>query len=171
MVTLYVPVGFEDVVAAGRSTVPAHAANATEISITNPPKTKPRGALRVVLLSRRTAHPSTSVKSIESIGIRTAVIIRKGIVGLGYRTATFLSEVIKIIFTVIAELPGMTALGVMVQLATAGTPEHESTIMSVKDGNGVIVSCKLVEFPARTMPEGDVRLSEKSCPVPRKSTD
>jgi hypothetical protein len=129
MVTLYVPVGFEDVVAAGRGTVPAHAANATETSIRNPPKTIAREALRVEALRRRTAHPSASIKSMKSIRIPTVVIIRRGAVRLGSPTANLLSEVIKIIFTVIAELPGVTALGIMVQLATAGTPEHESAII------------------------------------------
>ena len=129
MVTVYVPAGFDDVVAAGRGTVPAHAANATEISDRNPPKTKAREALLVEALRRRTAHPSASIKSMKSIGILTAVIIRGGTVRLGGRTANILSEVIKIIFTVIAELSGVTALGVMVQLATAGTPKHESAII------------------------------------------
>lgn len=57
---------------------------------------------------------------------------------------------------------GVTMLGLNVQLASAGNPEHEKLIELVKEPCGVTVTVKGAEFAADTVPLDGVEDSAKS---------
>ena len=112
------PEGIEDVDVTGRDRVPEHADKTSDRSIRDPPKTNGRDASRVAskILRCKDEHASTNTKRTHNIGLHKEIGGGSTGKGLGCCVVMIPPEAISITVTLIADILGVTLLGVTVQL-------------------------------------------------------